>query len=161
MAMGASGVEAAPLPDRSGANMLRPKLVEVAPVCEEDPYPRYSPGTYEAQCVAGGIYRDPQFRAWKALLQFRLVPGGEPVCCFFHMGTKELPKAGRRSNYWRAWVIANAGPPRRRQVLSARVFKGKIFEVRVGDVTKRFDQSEHPEGAIYSTVKEIIRKTYP
>jgi hypothetical protein len=86
---------------------------------------------------------------------------GQPVWGIFYLGRGEKSKAGRRSNYWRAWVIANDGPPRRRQMLSARVFKGKNSEVRIEDVTRRFDQSEHPEGAIYSTVKHIFRRTYP
>lgn len=145
------------------AARLAPQLQrgEIAPVAEGDPYPRYPAGVYDAQCVAGGIYRDPQFRAWKAVLKFRILLSGKPVWGFFHMGRRERATAGRRSNYWRAWVIANGDGPRRRQVLSPRVFKGKIFEVRIEDVTKRFDQSEHPEGAIYSTVKEIIRRKYP
>jgi hypothetical protein len=36
-----------------------------------------------------------------------------------------------------------------------------MFEVRVGDVKKRFDGREHPEGAIYSVVREIVRRTFP
>jgi hypothetical protein len=154
-----AGPVAAAGPAESRVSGLR--CEEIAPVADGDPYPHYPAGVYEAQCVAGSIYRDPQFRAWKAMLGFRLVPGGEPVCGFFHMGRGERPAAGRRSNYWRAWVIANGDQPRRRQMLSTRVFKWKIFEVRIEDVTKRFDQSEHPEGAIYSTVKEILRRRYP
>jgi hypothetical protein len=45
--------------------------------------------------------------------------------------------------------------------LSARAFVGKIFQVRVADVKKRFDGREHPEGAIYSIVREIVRRTFP
>jgi hypothetical protein len=159
--MGAPERIAPPLPRESRTEGPSLRAVDAAPVCEADPYPRYSPGIYEAQCVAAQIYRDPQFRAWKALLHFRMAQTGQPVWGFFHLGRGEKSKAGRRSNYWRAWVIANGGPPRRRQTLSARVFNRKIFEVRIEDVTKRFDQSDHPEVAIYSTVKHIIRRTYP
>src|SRR5215472_17223957 len=80
---------------------------EVAPVCEEKPYPLYEPGRYEAQCTHACIYRDPQFRSWKALLRFRLVPSGDEVCGFFHLGEGDRPDAGPRSKYRRAWVIAN------------------------------------------------------
>jgi hypothetical protein len=159
--MGAPERDAGPLGKPAPGSVLKPELIECGPVCDEDPYPRYPAGTYQAQCVSGSIYRDRQFRAWKAALKFHLLPDVGPVWGFLHMGRGERPSAGRRSDYWRAWVIANGGPPRRRQTLSVRVFKGKIFEVRVGDVTQRYDQSAHPEGAIYSTVKGITRRTYP
>jgi hypothetical protein len=71
------------------------------------------------------------------------------------------PYAGPRSEYRRAWIIATGEQPRRRQILSARVFVGKIFEVRVDDVVRRFDGREHPKGGIYSIVREIVRRTYP
>ena len=80
---------------------------------------------------------------------------------FLNLGNHAKPHAGRRSEYWRAWVIANDAPPRKRQTLSPRAFKGKLYEVRIDDVTRRFDGRDHHPAAIYSTVKEIIRRTYP
>lgn len=134
---------------------------EADPICEQDPYPRYPPGTYEAQCSEVKIYRDPQFHCWKAQLVFRIVSDGTRVLKFFHMGSDEKPKAGPRSEYRRCWIIANDAPPRKRQTLSRHVFVGKIFEVLVGDVRKRHDGREHPECAIYSIITEILRRTYP
>lgn len=134
---------------------------DVAPVCGDVQYPRLEPGTYEAQCVHATIYRDPHFHAWKALLRFCLLPTGEEVCKFFHMGTEVKPKAGPRSEYRRAWIIANDAQPRRRQTMSARVFKDMIFEITVDYVTKRFDGTAHVDAAIYSTVKRILSRRYP
>lgn len=131
------------------------------PVCEQAPYPRYEPGVYEAECIRAGTYRDRQFGSWKCALQFSILPEGGCVLGFLHLGSKQEPTMPRRSEYRRAWIIANGEQPRKRQILSKRVFLGKIFEVRIGDVKKRHDGREHPRAAIYSVVKEIIRRTYP
>jgi len=137
------------------------QIVGPEPVCEQAPYPRYEPGTYEAECVATDIYRDRQFGSWKCILRFLILADGSPIFCFFHLGSKKNPTAGARSEYRRAWIIANGEQPRKRQTLSRRVFIGKIFEVRIADVQKRHDGREHPKAAIYSVVKEIVRRTYP
>lgn len=121
-------------------------------------YPRYPEGIYDAECVKAATYRDRQFNAWKCCLYFRLVPSGEPVCGYWHLGMGAEAYAGPRSEYRRAWIIANGDGPRKRQRLSARNFTGKLFEVRLGDVTRDSRGREHPAGAIYSTVKEIIRR---
>jgi hypothetical protein len=131
------------------------------PICEQDPYPRYVPGNYEAQCIEVKIYRDPQFHCWKAQLVFRLVPDGGRVLKFFHMGIGDKPKAGPRSEYRRAWVIANDAPPKKRQTLSRSIFLGKIFEVQIADVKRRHDGREHPACVVYSVIKDILKRTYP
>jgi hypothetical protein len=138
---------------------IGPRLIE--PVCDRDPYPRYEPGEYEVECVGASVGRDPQFGVWKAYLRFRLLSNGHPVWGFLNLGSKKEPHAGRRSEYWRAWVIAHGSQPRKRQTLTARVFKGKLVMVRIGDVTRRFDGRDHSSEAIYSTVKQILRRTYP
>src|SRR5262245_52607178 len=128
---------------------------ELAPIFEGAAYPLIAPGRYEAQCVQGKFYFDPQFRAWKAILRFRLLSSDQQVVGFFHLGRGESPKAGRRSKYMRAWIIANKAPPTKRQTLSTRVFRGKIFEVEIHTVDHSYDQREHPPGMQYSTVSEI------
>lgn len=131
------------------------------PVSEIDPYPRYKPGTYEAQCIAAEVYRDKYFKRWNCVLRFKLVPTGEPVCAFLNLGSEEKPHAGPRSEYRRAWIIANGKPPLRRQCMSAKAFPEKLYEVKIGDVTRSHDGSEHCEAAIYSIVRKILRRTYP
>lgn len=131
------------------------------PVCQEAPYPRYEPGDYEAECVEATVYFHPILRAWKCQLDFRILPNSEPVCGFLHLGNKNQPSAGPSSEYRRAWIIATGQAPRKRQTMSHRIFKGKIFGVRIGDTTRRFDGRDHPEPAVYSTVKEILRRAYP
>ena len=139
---------------------------ESAPVCEGDPYPLFEPGKYEAQGVQACLYRDPQFRRWTVLIRFQLLANGGvasvgQACGFFNLGQGEMPRAGRRSRYWRAWVIANGAQPRKRQVLSPRVFKGKIFEVEIDTVKHGQDGRKHPIAAQYSTVKEILARRWP
>jgi hypothetical protein len=82
------------------------------------------------------------------------------VCWFLNLGTEAKPKAGRGSNYWRAWVIANGEMPRKRQILSVRIFVGKNFLVRIGDVEKRMDGGEHSEIEKYSVIQEIISRRW-
>jgi hypothetical protein len=131
------------------------------PVCADGPYPRYEPGIYDAECVSAKVYFHPILRAWKCQLDFQILPNGEPICGFLHLGNKEWSSAGPNSEYRRAWIIAAGQAPRKRQTMTCRVYKGKIFEVRIGDTCRRFDGRSHPEPAVYSTVKEILRRTYP
>jgi hypothetical protein len=131
------------------------------PVSDRGPYPRLESGIYEAECVKADTYRDRQFGRWSCALEFQLLADGTHVFCFLNLGRGAKAHAGPRSEYRRTWVIAVGTQPRRRQVLSDRVFVGKIFDVRVGDVNTRFDGRNHPEGAIYSVVREIVRRTFP
>jgi len=52
--------------------------------------------------------------------------------------------------------MANGAAPRKRQQMSRRVFVGKIFRVHIADTRKAYDGKEHPEGAVYSTIKEFV-----
>ena len=132
------------------------------PICESDPYPRHEPGEYEVRCTEAKIYPDPRFRRLVCRLRCVLMIDPErEVFCFLNLGTGGKPKAGRGSKYRRAWVIANGAVPRKRQVLSARVFVNKIFLVRVGTVEKNMDGTEHLEQERYSTIQEILSRRWP
>ena len=144
-------------PANSATSTLR-VVEEVAPTFDGAEYAKIGPGTYSAQCVHCKIYRDPGFRSWKALLRFKLLDDGQEVFGFFNLGTGENPHAGRRSRYWHAWTLANGAVPRKRQSMSARVFRGKVFLVVVSDVTRTADGKPHHPSAVYSTVKAIIEK---
>ncbi len=137
------------------------EVLGMEPVCEADPYPRHEPGDYEAECVSAVTYWHPQLRAWKCRLEFKTLVERDSVFCFLHLGNGETTKAGPRSEYYRVWVLATGHAPRKRQTLSNRVFKGKTYEIRIGDTIRRFDGRNHPDGQIYSTVKEILKKAYP
>jgi hypothetical protein len=107
-----------------------------------------------------------QFRKWglfqsgcaMALLRFRLLEGEKEVYGFFNLGRGAKPKAGRRSRFFEAWTMANGGAPRKRQTMTARVFRGKVFRVAIADVDRNCDGKPHHPSAIYSTVKRILEK---
>ena len=131
------------------------------PVCEDDPYPSYTPGTYQAQCLRTRIYRHPRLRAWKCEFKYALIPSGQVVFGFLHLGNGDEPKPGRGSEYRRAWILATGEQPRKRQKLSHRAFVGKIFEVRIDYTSRTWDQREHHVADRYSTVKEILGRKWP
>jgi hypothetical protein len=111
--------------------------------------------------VNAKVYRHPGLpdKPHKCQLEFRDGFGEITVFGFFHLGTKAKAHAGRTSRYWAAWCMANGGPPRKRQVMSERVFKGRWFRVRVETVTdKRKGKNVEPlpEEMHYSVVREIL-----
>jgi hypothetical protein len=134
---------------------------ELEPICEDAPYPRYKPGTYEGRCVSAKRYRDPRFKRLILKLEFRILPDCRPIVGFLNLGNGDKPKAGRGSEYRRAWTIANGDAPRKSETMTKRVFEGKVFSVRVGDTTKKHDGREHLPGEVYSTVKEILKRLWP
>lgn len=147
-----------PVRDR---NTWRDDGTEVAPVSCHKPYPLLEPGLYEGECLKARIFRDRQFRRWCCGIEFSLLTDGTRIFAFMNLGSGVKPHAGPRSEYRRAWTIANGERPRQRQVLSARVFEKKIYEVRIASVQKRFDGRPHPSPAIYSVVREIVHRIYP
>jgi hypothetical protein len=136
------------------------------PVCGDDPHPRYPPGEYEVVCVGAVTYQDPRFRTkgpdgvsratWKCRLDCRFLAEPATVCGFFNMGNGPEPHVGRGSRYWKAWVMAHGTPPHKRQRPSKRTFEGKVFRVEIGDTRKDYEGDEHPEGAVYSTIKKFL-----
>lgn len=137
------------------------------PICEDDSYPRYPEGEYDVICFKAVTYPDPRYRGrgkkdgqvrptWKCRLDCYIVSSQEPISGFFNMGNESQAAVARGSEYRRVWIMANGKAPEKRQRMSKRVFVGKAYRVRVGDVRKTHDQRPHPDGAIYSTIKEFI-----
>jgi hypothetical protein len=67
--------------------------------------------------------------------------------------------AGTGSKFFEAWVIANGAPPKPRQVMSVRVFRGKFFCVEIGETTQTFNKTKLKPGEGYSVVKRVLRRT--
>jgi hypothetical protein len=72
------------------------------------------------------------------------------VPLWWNLGDGENPRAGRRSKYFKEWVRANGGPPRRGDRLFPNVFRQRMAKVEVGDT----DPSK--SAAPYSVVRKII-----
>lgn len=128
------------------------------PICQHNPYPHYPPGEYLARVVAAKIYRHPGLRALKCELQLQLLNGGDygHVYAYFHLGNDAEPKAGRNSKFFRAFVMATGRVPRKGRQLSAKVFMGKVFRVRIADVTKTRDGAPHLPLLVYSIAQELM-----
>jgi hypothetical protein len=135
--------------------------LSLEPICDDEQYPRYEPATYDVRCIGAEVYRDPRFRCWKCRLECQFLTERAVVSGFLNLGTGDKPNAGRGSEYRRVWIMANAAQPKKRQVLSARVFEGKFFRVRIGDTERRYDGREHLEAERYSTIKEFLERIGP
>jgi len=125
------------------------------PICHDAPFPRYQPGEYDVCCYRVCIYLDPRFKRWVCRLDCHFLTERAEVCGFLNMGAGEVPSAGRGSEYWRVWVMANGEQPRRGRLPKSK-FRGKVFRVRIADTTVRFDRREHADAARYSTIKEFL-----
>jgi hypothetical protein len=136
------------------------------PICVDDPYPHYKEGDYDVICVSVVTYPDPRFRGRgsdghvrptnKCRLDCVMVTSQEPISGFFNLGNEPQPVVRRGSKYRRVWIMANGTAPRKRQRMSARTFVGKVFRVRIGNVSKDYEQGAHPDGAVYSTIKDFV-----
>src|SRR5215467_3212942 len=91
---------------------------------------RLEPGEYPAYSRSAKVYRDRQFKRWVCAVQFDVFDESlmnvlARLTWYLNLGSKEKPHAGRRTNFWAAWVKANGGPPKRRDRLSHTVFVGR------------------------------------
>jgi hypothetical protein len=112
---------------------------------------RLEPGTYSAYCARADVYYDRVYKRWICLLQFDVTDGFNVIARiprWFNLGKRDKPHAGRRSEYFKAWVRANDGkPPKRANRLSPVVFLKRVAKVQIADVG-----TEIP----YSTAREIL-----
>src|SRR5437016_2152880 len=100
--------------------------------------PRIEPGEYHAYSRSARVYRDGEFKRWVCAVQFdvlddSLVNTSARLTWYLNLGSSAKPYAGRRGNFWTAWVEANGGPPKRKDRLTLRVFEGRQAIVRVED----------------------------
>lgn len=125
---------------------------ENEPAVQWPEYPRIEPGNYSAYCKRAKWYWEPGFKRWTCILLFDIFTEGQTrslgtIPMWFNGGTGERPKAGRRTLYLPAWVLANGGPPARRDRLSPSVFVRRMARVKVGDT----------KGPLpYSVVRQIL-----
>lgn len=127
-----------------------------------DTRPVLPEGEYEAACTTAEFIEFYKFgRARKLFLHFQ-VYGGE------HDGTKLfLPmtappkgeRVGRGSKLYANYLIANGHPPGRRDRVSLKVFKGRLFRVKVKTVCPMFENGKpKPEQFHYSIVSELLAR---
>jgi hypothetical protein len=107
------------------------------------------------------VYRDKGFRRWVCAVQFDILDGSlinvlARLTWYLNLGSGKNPRAGRRSNFWSAWVQANGGPPRRRDRLTPRVFEARHATVLVTDTTKTHNSGEVSAVESYSVVRAVV-----
>ena len=90
------------------------------------------------------------------MLDSSLIRVVAPLTWYLNLGSRDKPHAGRRTNYWQAWVKANAGPPRRNDRLSACVFERRHAIVRVDDTGKNYRQTAVSTEESYSVIRDVV-----
>jgi hypothetical protein len=123
--------------------------------------PRIDPGQYPAISRSATVYRDRQFKRWVCAVQFDILDSSlinilARLTWYINLGTGDKPHAGRRGNFWAAWVRANGGPPKRNDRLSPRVFERRHAVVRVNDTGKNHRQDKVGAEESYSVVREVV-----
>jgi hypothetical protein len=122
---------------------------------------RIDPGEYPAYSRSAAVYRDRQFKRWVCAVQFDVLDGSltnvlARVTWYINLGSSDKPHAGRRGNFWSAWVRANGGPPKRNDRLSPRVFEHRHATVRVEDTRKTHRQNVISAEESYSVVRDVV-----
>ena len=127
-------------------------------------YPILTSGRYT---VRGVRIQGPQwcrsFRRWSLRVEFTLVDDPMLVSAFFNLGDDpSAQQIGRQSRYYKAWVIANGGHPRRGQSMSPDVFlDGQFFEVEVESCNLDSEGQPKPDAEVYSRVTKILAARWP
>jgi hypothetical protein len=144
----------------SGSRSPRKNL---APVWQGQQYPKHDEGV---RLVRVAKIHGPQwvnrYRRWSIRLVCLITDELGEVSYFMNMGDKrEGPRAGRQSNYYKAWTLANGQPPRKGESMIPEVFLDKFFRVRIEDCRRDSDEKEKPEGDVYSHVSELLELVTP
>jgi hypothetical protein len=127
-------------------------------------YPVLPGGKYTVRGVqVQGPQWLPNYQRWSLRVEFTLIDDPVLVSAFFNFGMdRNRPHIGRRSRYYKAWVLANGEHPRKRQDMSPNVFlEGKFFEVEVQPCNRDEHGQPKPDAEIYSTVTKIISARWP
>lgn len=142
-------------------NVLHFSKKEAAPKISWAPRVHIAPGIYPACSQHAKIYRDPMFKRWTCAVGFAITNDSltetiARLSWFLNLGKGEKPHAGRRSNFWRAFILANDGHlPTRDDRISPRIFEHRQCTVEVGDVDRDFSGLTSSETS-YSKVTRVI-----
>lgn len=126
---------------------------------------RISSGEYTARCVG---FQGPEwiraFRRWGLRLDFVLDPDEQTLSVFYSFGEdRKAPKIGARSKYFKDWVRANGGPPKRGQAMSpSDLVNAEIaYTVCVSDSVKDEEGKMKDEALVYSRIERIVAVERP
>lgn len=111
---------------------------------------------YEAsyvRCEKGNVKGDE-----KLFIHFKLLTPGPWFGETFFMSCKVVRngKWTPGSKFYAMWTLANGKQPNRADRMSTRVFRGKIFRVRIQTVTNTAEQKARPPELRYSVIRELL-----
>ena len=145
--------------------MTSEKQVPPALVWQGADMPRIAPGEYTARCTG---YQGPEwvreFGRWGLRLSFVLDPDEQTVSAFYSLGeNRHAYKFGSRSKFYKDWVRANGGQPKRGQEMSPEVFVNPAiwYTVHVGDAAKDGEGKVKDDALIYSRIDRILEVRRP
>jgi len=151
-------------PER-GAKMTTEKQKPPALTWDGADRPRIAPGEYVARCTG---FQGPEwiraFGRWGLRLDFVLDPEEQAVSAFYSLGeNRNAFKFGTRSKYFKDWVRANGGPPKRGQEMSPAVLANPEigYTVRVGDALKDSEGAVKDDALVYSRIDSILAVKRP
>lgn len=108
----------------------------------------------EHQAIVTRYDRCEFYRRKKLYLWFKIVDGtneGPEIFMPFNVYSKIV----RNSKYYKAWVTAKGSKPKKNDRMSPKVFKGKVFLIKVRTVMKGRELEALGEDK-YSVVDDII-----
>lgn len=140
----------------SGRNPAVKRIGRI-PVWEGAEYPQKIVGE---RLVLGVEIQGPEWlhrhRRWSIRIGFRLSDEPVTVSLFLNMGDDPTrPRAGRQSNYYKAYSLANGGPPKRGEPMFPEVFLGKWFIAVVEECRKDSEGNAKSEDQVYSRVTKL------
>jgi len=124
---------------------MNPSLGKIAaripnpePEIDWSDYLRFEPSTYRAYCRRAKPYYDRRFKRWTCLLLFDVVDAslnviGHSVPMWLNLGPSDRPHAARSGRYFKEWILANGGPPKRKDRVSHKLFERRYAVVRICD----------------------------
>lgn len=126
--------------------------------CEQDYRPLIPDGFYTAQCISYNYGFIVGGKAKKLFLHFKILSEGK----FFGIEifrAYNMPKDGKiklGSDYYKAYCLAYGwNKPSRRDRMSPKIFKNKIFKIKTRKATPKYGNKEMPENFKYSVVDYI------
>lgn len=140
------------LPDESKAEEK-----DLEPTCTSDIPPLIPDGAYEVVFV-----RAEEKVLWgrpKVFLQFRIMEAGAYLGQVLFMAVT-FPSHGRfalSSKYLQQWSLAAGKRPGRRDRMSTRIFRNKVFLAKVRTVTQSSDGNDRPLDSQYSVIDKLLK----
>jgi hypothetical protein len=133
------------------------------PVWEGKKYQRHDQGERLIRvCEIQGPEWVRCYSRWSIRLGCCLTDEPGEVSYFMNMGShRGGPRVGRHSNYYKAWTLANGGPPRKGEAMNPKIFLGRFFRARIEDSVKNSNDGDKLQEEVYSHITELLELVSP